>query len=508
MSEVRKVAGNIIALVTGKGIRLLVSMVLGVLLARYLGDLHYGNWTVARSLCALLTILTALGMSKIAIRECSSSPGEAGHYLNTTLVLRIIFSLASILVAVLLVYGLGYRAEIAYLVFIALGIYILSSLGEVFVIQFRSHEKMGYEAAVNISKDILLMLLVFLAIYLQWGVLRIAFLYLGATAAYLVMSWILVAKKFSSPRLSLDPTLARHLILAGIPIGLAVFFNSFHDVTRIIIERIIGSPAAGNYSVAALPYMALESTVVISLMGAVFPLLSRLHLSDRLGLIGIYRRMSRYLFMLSLLVALYCLFMGDELILILYGKDYLDAIPVLKLLGLGVILMFQNYLLFNAMVACGKEKMFALVLGLGALINGVGVILFTGILSRLDQTIVIGGSASGVGIRLIPVSGGPIALITAQSFILVVLAIILYREYGRGIVFSRSLSPVIAAVLTGGLIRWEGVIGIPIGVVLVSSAVVYGLLLVILRSFDRTDRDIIRDLIFPPPITTSGRSEK
>ncbi|HDL64680.1 MAG TPA: flippase [Proteobacteria bacterium] len=495
MSEVRRVAGNIIALVTGKGIRLLVSLVLGVLLARYLGDLHYGNWTVARSLCALLTILTGLGMSKIAIRECSSRPDEAGRYLNTILVLRLIFSLASILVALLLVYGLGYRAEIAYLVFVALGIYILSSLGEVFVIQFRSHEKMGYEAVVNISKDIFLMLLVLLAIYLQWGVLRIAFLYLGATVFYLVISWIMVAKKFSSPRLSLDPPLARHLVLAGIPIGLAVFFNSFHDVTRIIVEKTIGASAAGNYSVAALPYMALESTVVISLMGAIFPLLSRLHLSDRLGLIGLYRRMSRYLFMLSLLVALYCLFLGDELILILYGKDYLNAIPVLKILGLGVVLMFQNYLLFNAMVACGKEKIFALVLGLGALINGLGVILFTGILSRLDQTIVIGGSASGVGIRLIPVTGGPIALIMAQIFILVVLSIILRREYKRGIIFSRFYGPVVAAVLTGGLIRWEGVISIPIGAILISSAVVYGLLLVVLRSFDRTDLDIFKTLI-------------
>jgi len=276
---------------------------------------------------------------------------------------------------------------------------------------------------------------------------------------------------------------------------LAVFFNSFHDVTRVIIRQIIGSPSAGDYSVAALPYLALESTVVISLMGAVFPLLSRLHLSDRLGLIGLYRRMSRYLFILSLLVALYCFFLGDELILLLYGQDYLNAIPVLKLLGLVVVLMFQNYLLFNAMVACGKEKIFALVMGLGAIINGLGVIIFTGFLFRLDQTIVIGGSTEGVGIRLIPVTGGPIALIVAHGFILVVLAIILRREYGDGIIFSRFLPPIIAALLTGGLIRWEGIIGIPIGVILISSAVIYGLLLVVLQSFDKTDRNILRDII-------------
>lgn len=497
MNQVRRVAGNTVALLFSKVIRLLVSMILGVLLARYLGDFHYGNWTVARSLCALLTILSALGMGKIAIRQCSSRPEETGRYLGTILFLRTLFSFISILIAILLVYGLGYHSEIAYLVFIALGIYILSSLGVVFVIQFRSHEKMVYEAIVNIGKDLLLMMLVLFAIYLRWGVLRIAFLYLGATAMYFVFSYVLTKKNFPSVRLSIDRRLIGYLILTGIPIGLAVFFNSFHDVTRVVIQKIIDSEAAGNYSVAVLPYMALESTVVISLMGAVFPLFSRRHLADHLSLINIYRRISRYLFILSLLVALYCLFLGDELILLLYGKSYLDAIPVLKLLGLVVILMFQNYLLFNAMVACGKERAFALVMGLGAVINLFGVLFFTEILSGREHAMVIGKSSAGLGIRLIPITGSPLALILAQGIILTILIIILKKEYGKMILFYRVLRPVFAALLTGILIRWEGVINIPLGVILISSAIVYGFLLVLTRSFDRTDGDILRNLISP-----------
>lgn len=495
MKNVKRLAGNTAALMLGKGIRLTISMVLGVVLARYLGELHYGNWTVARSLCALLTILSALGMGKIAIRECSVRLEETGRYLGTILTLRVIFSAISVVVALLLVYGLGYHAEIAHLVFIALGIYILSSLGEAFIIQFRSHEKMGFEAMVNIYKDLLLMILVFLAIYLRWGVVRIACLYLAATAVYVGMSWGLVAKNFSPPRFSLDPSLARHLIIAGLPLGLAVFFNAYHDVTRIIIQKIIGSAAAGNYSAAVLPYLALESTVIISLMGAVFPLLSRLHVSDQPGLIRLYRRMSTYLYMLSLPVALYCLFLGDELILILFKREYIDAVPVLKLLGVVVILMFQNYLLFNAMVACRKERLFALVMGISALINTAGVVFFTYLLSRPGPCVVIGTSTAGVGIRLIPITGGPIALVIAQAFTLVVLTVILRREYKRTIIFRGFFGPTVSAVLTGALIRWEGVLDLPPGVILASSMIVYGLLLFILRSFDRTDREIF-NLIF------------
>ncbi|MFH1039154.1 MAG: flippase [PVC group bacterium] len=496
MSEVKRIAGNTAALVFGRGIRLLVSIVLGIVLARYLGQIHYGNWTVARSLCALLTILSSLGLSKIAIRECAVRVDEAGRYLGTVLALTAAFSLISVLVAVLLVSGLGYHAEIAWLVFIALGVYILSSLGEAFVIQFRSREKMGYEALSNICKDLLLMLLVFLAVYLSWGVLRVAGIYLFAAAAYVLFSWALARKKFPSPPLSLDLSLAPRLILGGLPLALAIFFNSYHEVTRIIIQKTIGSAGAGYYSAAVLPYMALESTVIIAIMGAVFPVLSRRHLIDRPGLASLYRRMSRYLFMLSLPVALYCLFLGDELILIMFGPDYLDAVPVLKTMGPVFILMFQNYLLYNAMVACRKEWCFAWIMGVGALINAAAAVFFTTVLSRAGDPIVIGNSTAGVGIRLIGVTGGPIALIIAQLFTAVALSLVLYREYRQLLILKKWLRPFAAALLTGGLIRWEGMLDLPAGVVLASSAVFYGLLLFFLGSFDRTDQDIFMSILF------------
>ncbi len=496
MSEVQRIAGNTAALFFGRGIRLLVSIVLGVVLARYLGQIHYGNWTVARSLCALLTILSSLGLSKIAIRECIVKPAAAGRYLGTVLVLNAAFSLVSILVAVLLVYGLGYHAEIAWLVFIALGIYILSSLGESFVIQFRTHEKMGYEALINACKDILLMLLVFLAIYLSWGVLRISAIYLFSAAAYVLFSWVLTRKKFPDSPLSVDMSLAPRLVFAGLPLALAIFFNSYHEVTRIIIQKTVGSSGAGYYSAAVLPYMALESTVIIAIMGAVFPVLSRLHLTDRPGLTSLYRRMSRYLFMLSLPVALYCIFLGDELILIMFGPEYLDAVPVLKMLGPVFVLMFQNYLLYNAMVACRREWSFALIVGCSALINALAAFFFTTLLSRSAAPIVIGNSTAGVGIRLIGVTGGPIALIIAQFFTVIVLSLVLYREYGQVFIFRRWIRPAAAALLTGGLIRWEGILDLPAGVVLASSAVFYGLLLFFFKSFDRTDQEILMSVLF------------
>lgn len=500
MSEIKRLTGNTAALILSRAVRLALSMALGVVLARYLGEYHYGNWTVARSLASLLAILCSLGMSQIAIRECSPRPGEIGRYLGTVLSLQGIFAVGSILAALVLVYGIGYRAEIAWLVFIALGIYLFSSVGTNFVIQFRSREKMGYEALANTSKDLSLMFLVFLAVYLGWGVVRIAFLYLLATGGFAVFAWFLAVKKFPGTRLRFDRSLVRHLVLGGLPIGLAIFFNSFHEMTRIVLQRTVGSSGAGQYSVATLPYMALESTVIIAMMGAIFPLLSRLYRDDRDRLAKITRTLSRYFFVLSFLLALYCFFLGDELILLLFGAGYLDAIPVFKLLGLVILVMPQNYLLFNAMIASRKEWLYAAILGLAALFNALGVFFFSRWFVRLSPAPVIGAYGAGSGIRLIGAAGGPVALFAAQLFLLVALASILRREY-RQLVLSYDLwRPVLAAAATGGLIRWQGLIGLPPGVILLTSAVVYGVLLYALGTVTERDRSIFRQLLAALPL--------
>ncbi len=507
MSEIKRLTGNTAALILSRAVRLALSMALGVVLARYLGEYHYGNWAVARSLASLLAILCSLGMGQIAIRECSPRPGEIGRYLGTVLSLQGIFALGSILAALVLVYGFGYRDEIAWLVFIALGIYLLSSVGTNFVIQFRSREKMGYEALANTSKDLALMFLVFLAVYLGWGVVRIAWLYLLATAGFVCLAWFLAVKKFPGTRLRVDRSLVRPLVLGGLPIGLAIFFNSFHEMTRIVLQRTVGSSGAGQYSVATLPYMALERTVIIAMMGAIFPLLSRLFRADRDRVVKITRTLSRYFFILSLLLALYCFFLGDELILMLFGKEYLDAIPVFKLLGLVILVMPQNYLLFNAMIVSRREWLYAAVLGLAAFFNVLGAFLFSRWFSRFYPVPVIGAYGPGSGIRLIGETGGPVALFAAQLFLLVALAAILRREYRQVVLASSLWRPVLAAAATGGLIRWQGLIDLPPGVILLTSAVVYGVLLYALGTVTERDRSIFRQLLAALPLPVQPPEE-
>lgn len=471
----RRVASNSFFLATAKVARLVVSMVLGAVLFRYLGAGDFGSWHAAISLCALVQVMISLGMDKVAIRECSIRPAANPEYLGNTLALKLAFSLAGAGVVFGLVRLMRYPPLMTHLIFIAFGVHVFSTLGDSFVIPFRSREKMQFEAAANMAKDLFLMFLVFLGLFLGFSVVGIGYFYLLAAIFYLLFAFVLTRRKFFRPRLRINRETARRLVAAGLPLGAAIFFNSYHDVIKIAVQRILGGEAAGYYSAAALTYQAWERTVLLSLMAALFPVLSRLHAGDREVLARSYRRMSKYLYIISLPWAAACLLLSEEIVALIFGPGALPAAPVVRILGLVSILMFQNYLLYNAMVAARKERLFALIMGAAAIFN-------------LALTLALIRTPLGI-------SGGAVALGAAQllTWLLFVKALrVDYRVYP----LRRDWpAPAVSALVAAGVFWWVRELGLPFGVIVVAGGFAYLAGLVVMRSLRAADYDLFKRLI-------------
>jgi len=282
---IRTIFFNSLALFSGKVVIISVSLVLMVVLARYLGPSDYGDLKTVFSVGTLLGVMIELGMNKIAIRDCASRREETGLYLGNILSLRIVLSLAALGGMAALIHLGGYRADISGLLYLACGIFMVNALASSYLMPFRVYEKMGYETLARTAKSALLMLLVFLAVYRRGGVAAFASVYLAAGIFNLVFSSWLVKKKFFPPRLHFEPALARVLIRGGSLMALAIFFNSYLDVSRILLHHLAGPRPAGFFSAGASFYQAVELLIPISMAGALFPLLSRLYREDgdRLG---------------------------------------------------------------------------------------------------------------------------------------------------------------------------------------------------------------------------------
>lgn len=474
MEQTKKIFFNALALFSGKLVIISVSLVLMVVLARYLGPSDYGDLKAAFSVGTLIGLLIELGMNKIAIRDCADRRGETGLYLGNILSLRIVLSIAALAAVAGLIHLFGYRADIAGLIYIAAGVFIINALANSYLMSFRVYEKMGYETLVRAGKSGLLMILVFLAVYRKGGVIIIASVYLGAGLFKFFFSSWLVKKRFFSPRLYFSPALARVLIRGGSLIALTIFFNSYLDISRIILHRLAGPRQAGFFSAGSSFYQAVELLIPLSLAGAIFPLLSRLYRQDRERLGKVYLRVGKYLYLISLPLMIFSLTAAEEIVSLFFGADYLPAAGTVQVLGVVLILMLQNYLLFDMMVAVRREKKFALIMAGSFMVNlGAGVILI-----RLWQAT---GAAAAIGL--------------AQLFSGGIFIFSLRRDYRTGELLSRFIRPLPAALGLILLIFWEKQLEFPLGIILISGMIFYLLLLFPCRVWEKEDRRIAREVI-------------
>lgn len=362
------VALNTAALLAGRGFRMGISLALAVVLARSLGPGDYGKWVALTALAALFSPWVALGLDNIAIRECSRGRVPEAKCLGALLLFRFPAGVLALL-GVVLAWGLlhGFFPPVLTLAGLVGAVYLVNALAESGVVAYRVREKMWYETLANAGKDISVLLLVLLALRLlppPERIFGVALAYLGSALIFLCLVALILRRRFVLPAFDFDAKLFRGFLGAGLPLALAVFCNNFQDVSRVLVEALLGSRSAGLFGAAGLPLRGAE-LLAVSFAGAFFPRLSRGYHHPGRGLADL-RRASETALAAGLAWSLAASLLPGHLLRAVFGEEYAAAAPALSLLGPACALVFLNHIFFGAMVAAGKERGFAGIMAAAA----------------------------------------------------------------------------------------------------------------------------------------------
>ena len=87
--------------------QMLISLIVGVLSARYLGPSNFGTLNYTASFVTFFVSITTLGMDGVIIKKMIASPNQEGDYLGSCIFFRLIASILSIISVSLIVYLLN-----------------------------------------------------------------------------------------------------------------------------------------------------------------------------------------------------------------------------------------------------------------------------------------------------------------------------------------------------------------------------------------------------------------
>ncbi len=328
-----KIAKNVYWALGGKVSNLLSALVVGIMVARYLGPEQYGLMNYVVSYVTLFQVLSAFGLDSIEIREEARADRPVTTTLGTSFAVRVILSVVFMALTIITSWQMDADGETTWLV----AVYSLSIPLNCFMVirnYFSAIVQNAYVVQVEIGRTLLGMgikiVLLWIHAELVWFVAFSMFDFvltgLGYVAAYRVKVGPLRDWRY-------DRACAAYLLRESWPLLLtnaAVIL--YQRIDQVMIGQLLDKRSVGYFSVAGR-FVEVLTYIPMILSQTVMPVL----VSERGKGEEVYGR-SAQRFMnisvwLSLLASAVTSVLAWWLVTILFGQVYAPAVVILQVMA-------------------------------------------------------------------------------------------------------------------------------------------------------------------------------
>ena len=315
----------------GKAGRILVSLLVNLMTARYLGPENYGLLHYAAAYTGFFASFCSLGIDSILVKELTDGPEKEGEILGTALYLRGISSLLSA-AAIFGIVFLADREEAVVLTVTGLSVLgMVFQIFEVFPYWFQFRQMTKVTAIVTLTACFLSAGYKAILLLLQKNVVWFAF---SAAAEQICMGILLIwayrrhggsALQISRERACSLLKKSRHFILPGLMVAI------YAQTDKLMLKAFLGQAQTGYYS-TAVSLCGVWCFVLTALIDAWYPEIAKAEKESE----GLFLRRNRQLyalvFYISAVVSLVFCLWAEPLVMLLYGQAYLPAAAPLRIL--------------------------------------------------------------------------------------------------------------------------------------------------------------------------------
>lgn len=369
MSTILKIARNSGYLLFGRVATKIISFLILLYIARYLGPEDFGIFSFAFAFIYFFGFIPDMGVHNVLVREISKKPEDANILIGNATILKSILSLIAFILSLSIIYFLDYSVHIAKSLYLASFGLLITSLSAYGVI-YETKLKMEYSVLFSIVSRLFFLLAIYAGVYYNQP---LGYFVLSSIVSDLIHNLLmyLFSKKFVTPCFKLDSLLLKNIMSEAIPIAVAsVFTMIYFRIDVVMLQFMKSTIAVGYYSAA---YRLTEALVFLPsvFMTSVFPLMSRYYNSSPSKFVTSYVRSFKYLLASGLFLAVIITVFSNWIILFMYGSEYNNSTMVLRILIWATAVMFVNILLSFTYISSNNQKMIAKISAFAAFLNVV-----------------------------------------------------------------------------------------------------------------------------------------
>ena len=355
---------NISWLVGGRIAQMILSLFIGILTARYLGPSNYGLIGYATAYVAFFTSFCNLGINSVIIKNFVEYPNEQGEAIGTTIILRAISSLISILSILLIVLILDNKElltiHVTFLCSLALLFQVFDTINYWFQSKYQSKIPTIATLIAYFVVSVYKVILLVLEKDVLWFAMSTSIDY------FLIGAMLLISyKKHNGPKLSFSFSKTKqllgksyHYVLSGMMVAI------YGQTDRVMLKQLLDESQVGYYTIA-VTVCGMWVFILTAIIDSLYPTILQFHKRDKLLFEAKNRQLYSIVFYLSIIISIIFLLFGKWIIGILYGQDFMGAVAPLKIVTWYTAFSYLG-VARNAWIVCEDKQVYLKYMYLGA----------------------------------------------------------------------------------------------------------------------------------------------
>ena len=363
-----KFFSNTAWMIGGQVFQMGLTLVVGMLTARYLGPSNYGIINYTASYVSFFTTLCQLGFTSTAVKELLDHKENQGEILGTTIFFRVCCSLLSTVAVVGLVYMLDDGDKL--IIWIA----FLQSLSLVFhsfdMIHYWYQSRLESQTSVKIQS----------LAYVIMAAYKITILVLGRSVGWFAFSTTLEIAVVAFSLIWVYRKGEGQKLKISIPIGIEILKRSYHfilsglmvtiysEMDKIMLGQMLNDTAVGLYA-ASMKISTMWSFVLTAVINSARPVIISSRSTNYDTYIKQNKRLYAAIIWVGIVAALGISICGRWIIYFMYGQEYLAATSSLQISAWYTMFSMLGTARGIWIVCENKSKYVKYYLGLGAILN-------------------------------------------------------------------------------------------------------------------------------------------
>lgn len=352
-------------------LRMIVSFLVTIVVARYLGPKNFGILAYATSLTAVFASIGHMGLSGLVVREIVKYPDEKEQTLGTVAILKVVGSCAAIVAILFYLLLFENFGSLEFWILLVVSLTIFFKPFEIFDFWFQSHLQAKYTA---ISRSCSLFLFSgFRLVLVLLSSPLLFFAFSNVLQAVLMSCFLLLfyrKKSQSSPLYwNFSFNKAKEFLSKSWIVFLGSMFAAIYlKIDQVMIKWYLGMHDVGVYAISASlsEYWYFVPAAIVT---SFFPKLIELKEQKLDKYNERFQQLFDLLFMLAFLVAIFVSGFSEPIIKTFYGEKYIESITILTIHIWSALFIFMRAA-FSRWILIEDALIFSLITqGFGAISN-------------------------------------------------------------------------------------------------------------------------------------------